>query len=67
MGNRKSLKLPRRKFRYPDNLEEWEDWLLDADDETLKKFWRYLPLAKTEFESKVILKLTDELVSRELK
>ena len=59
--------LPKRKYSYPDDLEEWEEFLNLAEDGTLKKFWRYLPLAKTDFESKVVLKLTDELVSRGLK
>ena len=60
--------LPKRKYGYPKDtdIEEWVQWLKDAEDETLKKFWRYLPYAKTPLESKFVLKLTDEIVSRDL-
>ena len=59
--------MKRAKYTYPDDLEIWIQWLNDADDGALLKFWHYLPRAKTPFETKVIQKLTDELVSRNLK
>lgn len=58
---------PKRKYNYPDDLEEWRTFLeREADDIVSKKLWRYLPRAKTKDESKVIAMLTEEMVSRGL-
>jgi len=54
-----SVKLPKRKWNYPDDI----DVLDELDISTLKKLYRYLPRAKTEHEQKIIQKITDILVS----
>jgi len=55
-----------RKYRYPENLEDWQLFLSQIEDKVLKKFWRFLPKVETKLESNIVLQLTDEMLSRDL-